>query len=93
MANALRGMPIAAEMDIFEREVGSDDQLFSAPRPYDSTIVADAEMQNPACRPASSCPARLRMAAISSRSPAVFGRIILRFGLSHGASIPCWSAE
>ena len=33
MANALRWMPIAAEMDIFERKVRSYDQFFSAPRP------------------------------------------------------------
>ena len=67
MAYALRRMPIAAEMNIFEREVGGDDQLFSAPRPYHSAIVADAEMQDPALTRI--CPARLRMVAISSRSP------------------------
>ncbi len=50
MANALRGMPIAAEMNIFEREVCGHDQLFSAPWPYDGTIVADAQTQDPARR-------------------------------------------
>jgi hypothetical protein len=46
MANALRGMPIATKMDIFEREVRGDNQLFSAPRPYHGTIVANAKPQN-----------------------------------------------
>ena len=89
MANALRRMPIAAKMDIFEREVRGDDQLFSVPWPYHRTIVADAQMQDPARR---SCPARLRIAAISSRSPRLFDRVSFAL-VSHGASIPCRSSR
>ncbi len=53
MAYTLRRMPIPAEMDIFKREVGGDDQLFAAPRPQHSAVVANAEVQNPALAAAS----------------------------------------
>ena len=42
MAHALRWMPIATEMNIFEGEVGGNHQLFSGPWPQHSAIVADA---------------------------------------------------
>ena len=47
MAHALRRMPVTAKMNIFEREVGSYDNLFAPPRAQHSTIIADAERNDP----------------------------------------------
>ena len=42
MAHALRRMPIATEMNIFEGEIGGNHQLFSGAWPQHSAIVANA---------------------------------------------------
>ena len=47
MAHALRRMPVTAKMNIFEREVGSYDNLFAPPRVQHCTIIADAERNDP----------------------------------------------
>jgi hypothetical protein len=85
MTNALRRMPIAAEMDIFEREVRGDDQLLPTPRPYHRTIVTDAQMQNPAR-------VQLSGAFANGCNQFPFAGCLWSafFALgSHGASIPC----
>ena len=89
MANALRRMPIASKVDIFEREVRRNDQLFSAPRPYHGAIVADTKIQNSAGR-------QLSGALADGFDQFTFAGYLKSpyLGLGwHGASIPCRSAD
>ena len=45
MSDAMRGVPVTAEVNILEREIRGDDNLFPLGRSEQRAIVADAENQ------------------------------------------------
>jgi hypothetical protein len=89
-------MPIAAEMDIFEREIRGDDQLFSTARPQHGAVIADAESQDPVLVPAlagayaNGCNQLSLARWLGAISPTL-GLLPLGFD-GHSASIP-WVTE